>query len=107
MQIKPKMPQFSKNLMMDNEMEENLQNEMINNAMKRANSQKYLEIMNNNIFPQNQNPKYPQNPQYREDGEDESPENLILQNQNLNQYQPSQQQEPFNPQNNYEHPIPQ
>ena len=91
MQIKAKMPQFSKNLMMDNEMEENLQNEMMNNAMKRANSQKYLEIMNNNIFPQNQNPKYPPNPQYREDGEEESPENFILQNQNLNQNIPPQQ----------------
>ena len=90
-QINAKMPQFSKNLMMDNEMEENLQNEMINNAMKRANSQKYLEIMNNNIFPQNQNPKYPQNQQYREDGEEDSPENLILQNQNLNRNIPPQQ----------------
>ena len=91
-QIKVKMPQFSQNLMVDNEMEENIQSEMMNNAMKRANSQKYLEIMNNNnMFPQNQNPKYPPNPPYREEGEEESPENLILQNQNINQNIPPQQ----------------
>ena len=79
------------NFNLEKEIEENVQNEIVNNAIKRANSQKYLEIMNNNIFPNNQSPKYPIRPQYFGEEEVENKENPLLQNPNLIKNIPQQQ----------------
>ena len=71
------------NLNLEKENEENVQNEIINNGMKRAKSQPYMEVMNNNMIQQNQ--KYIINPQYVGIQGNESQENPLFLNPNLNQ----------------------
>ena len=98
-------PLSSKNLEIDNnkmnnnklknekEIEDNTQNELINNGMRRNKSQPYFEKMNNNnIFQINKNQKYQMNiPLYMGGEDSESPDNLIFQNHDSNRNIPQQQ----------------
>ena len=98
-------PLSSKNLEIDNnkmnnnklknekEIEDNTQNELINNGMRRNKSQPYFEKMNNNnIFLINKNQKYQMNiPLYMGGEDSESPDNLIFQNHDSNRNIPQQQ----------------
>ena len=98
-------PLSSKNLEIDNnkmnnnklknekEIEDNTQNELIINGMRRNKSQPYFEKMNNNnIFQINKNQKYQMNiPLYMGGEDSESPDNLIFQNHDSNRNIPQQQ----------------
>ena len=85
---------LNENINLENNIEENTQNEIINHEMKRAKSQQYLEIMNNNnLFQQNQKYIMGPAPQYigGGGGGEESQENPLFQNPNLNQNLPQNQ----------------
>ena len=99
LQIKPQIPQTCKNLSLErniiNKKEDkigkNIQNKFIRNTLKKAKSQKYLEIMNKDTYFQNQNLKHIRNIPNLGEGETDIQENFVSKNKSLNKIFPQQQ----------------